>query len=178
MKKHITSSLGLVVLAVFSFVSSTFATVTIDWVTVGNPGNAADTVKMNDGTTGYGAVGYQYNIGKNDVTVAQYAEFLNAKAASDPYSLWNTDMSTYGGLSCGITRNGSSGSYTYSVTSGLENRPVVWVTWFDAAAASQWRLEKPKNPEGCQKRPKTRGFWEREPSKKPQIVVLEKCRRR
>ena len=57
-------------------------------------------------------------------------------------------------------------------------RRVFWIMDNGSSAASQWRLEKPKNPEGCQKRPKTRGFWEREPSKKPQIVVLEKCRRR
>jgi len=33
------------------------AAVEIEWVTIGNAGNAADTVVMNDGTTGYGAVG-------------------------------------------------------------------------------------------------------------------------
>ncbi len=34
--------------------------ITIDMVTVGNPGNAPDTVVMNDGTTGYGEVDYTY----------------------------------------------------------------------------------------------------------------------
>lgn len=102
------------------------AAVTIDYVTVGNAGNAAD-------TTGYGAVAYEYQIGKYEVTNAQYAEFLNAKAATDSYSLYNTDMA-----SSGITRVGSSGSYTYSVTSGLELRPVVYVSWFDAARFSNW----------------------------------------
>jgi hypothetical protein len=57
--------------------TSTASAVTIDWVTVGNPGNAAD-------DTGYGAVAGTYQIGKYEVTNAQYAEFLNAKAASDP----------------------------------------------------------------------------------------------
>ncbi len=39
--------------------------VTIDLVTVGNPGNAPDTeVMVNDGTTGYGSVANAYQIGK------------------------------------------------------------------------------------------------------------------
>ncbi|MEY3895678.1 MAG: hypothetical protein RLZZ214_1197, partial [Verrucomicrobiota bacterium] len=51
------------------------ATVVIDYVPVGNAGNAAD-------TTGYGAVSYAYQMGKYEVTNAQYAEFLNAKGQS------------------------------------------------------------------------------------------------
>ena len=47
------------------------ATVTIDYISVGNPGNAAD-------STGYGAVTYAYQIGKYEVTNAQYPAFLNA----------------------------------------------------------------------------------------------------
>lgn len=113
--------------ATASLVTSASAIVTIDYVTVGNPGNAADPL------TGYGAVGYSYQIGKYEVTNAQYAEFLNAKAVSDTYSLYHTDMSSFG-----ITRSGSSGSYNYSVTGGLENRPVLNVSWFEAARFSNW----------------------------------------
>ena len=109
-----------------ALITSTSAIVTIDYVTVGNIGNAAD-------TTGYGAVSYEYQIGKYEVTNAQYAEFLNAKAGTDSYGLYNPSMS-----SDGITRSGSSGTYTYVVTSGMENRPVVYVSWFDAARFSNW----------------------------------------
>jgi sulfatase modifying factor 1 len=109
-----------------ALITSTSASVTIDWVTVGNPGNAAD-------TTGYGAVGYEYQIGKYEVTNAQYMEFLNAKAATDNYSLYNTNMASFG-----ITRSGSSGSYSYAVSSGFENKPVVYVSWYDAARFSNW----------------------------------------
>ena len=108
------------------FISNVSASVIIDYITVGNLGNAAD-------TTGYGAVGYEYQIGKYEVTNAQYAEFLNAKASTDSHGLYNSSMSSYG-----ITRIGSSGSYTYAVTSGMENRPVVYVSWFDAARFSNW----------------------------------------
>lgn len=104
-----------------------FATVTIDYITVGDAGNPPDP------STGYGSVSYEYQIGKYEVTNAQYAEFLNAKASTDSYGLYNTSMSGYG-----ITRSGSSGSYTYAVTSGMENRPVVYVSWFDAARFSNW----------------------------------------
>jgi len=114
------------VIASSVFISNVSASVIIDYITVGNVGNAAD-------TTGYGVVGYEYQIGKYEVTNAQYAEFLNAKASTDSHGLYNSSMSSYG-----ITRSGSSGSYTYAVTSGMENRPVVYVSWFDAARFSNW----------------------------------------
>ena len=58
--------------------------VTIDWVSVADPGNEADTVVMRtDGTTGYGNVDRVYQIGKFEVTNGQYVEFLNAVAATD-----------------------------------------------------------------------------------------------
>jgi formylglycine-generating enzyme required for sulfatase activity len=113
--------------AIAALITSAYGSVTIDWVTVGNSGNAADP------TTGYGAVGYEYKIGKYEVTNAQYAEFLNAKASTDSYGLYNPSMSSYG-----ITQSSSSGSYSYTVTSGMENRPVVYVSWFDAARFSNW----------------------------------------
>jgi formylglycine-generating enzyme len=53
----------------------------IDWVTVGDAGNAPD-------KTGYGAVAYEFQIAKFEVTIGQYAEFLNAVAANDPRQLW------------------------------------------------------------------------------------------
>jgi formylglycine-generating enzyme required for sulfatase activity len=111
------------------------AEVTIDWITVGDPGNPADTEVMNDGTTGYGSVGYVYRIGKYEVTNAQYAEFLNGVAATDTFGLYNTDMgSGYGG----ITRSGSSGSYTYSTIAGRKDMPVNYVSWYDSLRFANW----------------------------------------
>ena len=70
---------GLLAVAVVLAASSAQADVfnmpagqtSLQFVTVGNPGNAADT---RDGATGslYGSVPYTYNIGKYDVTVGQY----------------------------------------------------------------------------------------------------------
>ncbi|MDG2382369.1 MAG: hypothetical protein P8N76_11920, partial [Pirellulaceae bacterium] len=68
-------------------------------VTVGNINNAAD-------DTGYGAVGYEYQISATEVTNSEYATFLNAVAATDTYSLYNSDMSWVRG---GISRTGPSG---------------------------------------------------------------------
>ena len=118
----------LTLAATAALITSTSASVTMDWVTVGNAGNAAD-------TTGYGAVGYNYQIGKYEVTNAQYGAFLNAAAKNDNYGLYNSSMSSFG-----ITRGGSSGSYTYSVTTALANRPVVYVSWFDAARMANWMV--------------------------------------
>lgn len=116
------------------------ASVTIDWVAVGNPGNAPDTVVMTtDGTTGYGAVPYSYNIGKYDVTNSQYAEFLNTKdpSGANLLGLWNPDMATpaSGGISFyGPNPAGSR----YVLTAGRENHPVNFVTWYDAIRFANW----------------------------------------
>ena len=75
------------------------AAIVYDLVTVGNAGNAAD-------TTTYGGVAYEYQIGKYDVTIGQYTEFLNAVAATDPYSLYNANMFFDGNIK-GIQRGGS-----------------------------------------------------------------------
>lgn len=110
--------------------------VTIDWVTVGGAGNKADTEVMQwDGTTGYGAVRYTYRVSKYEVTKAQYVEFLNAVAATDPYSLYDWRMP---GALGGITRSGSSGSYTYSATAGRENMPVNYVTFWSGLRFANW----------------------------------------
>ncbi len=102
---------------------------TTEILILGNAGNTND-------TTGYGGVGYDYHIGTYEVTNSQYTAFLNAKATTDTNALYNPNMgsSTHGG----ITRAGSSGSYTYSVKSGFENKPVNFVSFWDAARFSNW----------------------------------------
>jgi formylglycine-generating enzyme len=105
----------------------------LETVHVGNPGNIPDTEVMNDGTTGYGAVDYEYSIGKYEVTAGQYTEFLNAVAQIDTYNLYDPTMTyTWNGYGCGIQRSGSSGNYSYSVPQDWANRPVNHVSWGDA----------------------------------------------
>lgn len=117
--------------------------VTIDMVTVGNSGNTADPA------TGslYGAVGYEYRIGRYEVTIGQYCDFLNAVARADTYGLYSTNMSSNLNIA-GISRTGVSGSYSYSVTgpsgtapagaSSALNRPITYVSWWDAARFTNW----------------------------------------
>ena len=105
--------------------------VSIDMVTVGNAGNANDT-----GGGLIGAVAYDYQIGKYDVTIGQYTSFLNAVAKTDTYSLYNSSMGTDLNIA-GISQTGGSGSYTYSVL-GSANRPITYVSWWDSARFSNW----------------------------------------
>ena len=108
--------------------------VTIEWVVVGNAGNAPDTRYA---TPGYGAVAYEYLIGKYEITAGQYTEFLNAVAATDTYGLYNTSMwtSDYG---CKIQRIGASEPYSYSVAPDRADRPVNYVSFWDAARFANW----------------------------------------
>lgn len=101
----------------------------IPTMTIGNPGNAPDP------TTGFGSVAYRYNIGAYEVTNAQYAAFLNAKAASDPFGLYSTNMAgSYGG----IIRSGVPGSYTYATVTGRADNPVNYVSFWDACRFANW----------------------------------------
>ena len=121
----------LTLAATSALITSASASITMDWVNVGNPGNAADPA------TGslYGAVAYAYQIGKHEVTNSQYGAFLNAKGASNSGAIYNSSMT-----GTGITQTGSSGNFSYSVTSGFENKPVVYVSWFDAARFANWMM--------------------------------------
>ncbi|MFM8866889.1 MAG: SUMF1/EgtB/PvdO family nonheme iron enzyme, partial [Ilumatobacteraceae bacterium] len=113
------------------------------FVMVGDIGNS------NDPATGslYGAVNYQYQIGTYEVTIGQYTAFLNAVAQSDPYSLYNVNMGTDLRIA-GISREGESGSFTYTVITpagitpaGAESpgdRPITYVSWLDAARFANW----------------------------------------
>ncbi len=111
------------------------AQVEIEWVTVGNAGNPAD--PLNSGAVpGIGSVSYEYRIGKYEVTNDQYAAFLNSVAASDPNGLYNANMGS--NARGGITRSGSDGAYTYSVKANMGDKPVNYVSWYDAARMSNW----------------------------------------
>jgi formylglycine-generating enzyme len=118
-------------LAPSSVAANIIAPVTIQTVPVGSQGNTAEP------TTGYGAVPYNYSIGAYDVTNTQYVAFLNAKAsAADPYGLWNPSM-TPGSFEGAIARSGS-GPYSFSVKAGYANKPVIYVSLYDAVRFVNW----------------------------------------
>ncbi|MCK4661128.1 MAG: hypothetical protein KAV82_16530, partial [Phycisphaerae bacterium] len=101
-------TIATVAAVVLACVSGVQADVVMETVPVGNLGNAGELSGLGAGGNGpdriCGAVDYAYNIGKYEVTAGQYAEFLNAVAATDAYELYNSSMdsSSYG---CQITRH-------------------------------------------------------------------------
>ena len=107
--------------------------VTYEAVRVGDAGNSAD-------ITGRGAVDHDFSIGKYEVTIGQYTAFLNAVAATDDHDLYSP-MMTKALNTAGIERTGAPGSYSYEV---MENdgssadRPIAFVSWFDAARFANW----------------------------------------
>jgi sulfatase modifying factor 1 len=123
----------LAVTAILMIVASTHAhAVTIDWVTVGDPGNAAD-------DTTYGAVADAFQIMKFEWTNSQYVEFLNAvdPNGTNPNAIYNTSMGSdaRGGIS--FTSGAASGS-KYAARANMGDKPVNYVSWFDAARVANW----------------------------------------
>jgi formylglycine-generating enzyme len=125
-----TTALSIAALSSALVCAGVQADVVIDLAYIGNPGNAAD-------VTGRGSVVYPYYMGTYEITVAQYTEFLNNSAQSDPYGLYSGSMasSPYGAF---ITQSGTDGSYTYSAVSGKEDQPVRWVSLYDGMRFCNW----------------------------------------
>jgi formylglycine-generating enzyme required for sulfatase activity len=126
-----TLSLGLAALACLPLCSLASAQA-IQWVTVGDLGNTAD-------TTTYGAVADAFQIMKYEWTNSQYVDFLNAVDASgtNPNSVYNTNMGSdvRGGIS--FTSGASPGS-KYAAKTDMGDKPVNYVSWWDAARVANW----------------------------------------
>jgi len=111
-----------------------------EWVTIGDVSNAAD-------KSGFGAVAYEFQIMKHEVTCAEYVAFLNAKATDDPLALWNPKMDgapmpagrddIRGEQGC-LIRTGDKGSYHYAVVPGQEKKPIVNVSFSSATRYANW----------------------------------------
>jgi formylglycine-generating enzyme required for sulfatase activity len=127
----LSAALALCVLLVAAFAAPASAVI-IPTVPVGNAGNAGEV--QSQGT--FGAVSYDYLIATTEVTNAQYAEFLNAKAASDPLALYSTSMGS--NARGGITQSGVSGGFTYSTKTDMGNKPVNFVSWYDSIRFANW----------------------------------------
>ena len=105
--------------------------VTIDWVTVGDPGNEAD-------STAYGDVADSFRIMKFEWTNAQYVDFLNAvdPNGTNPNSIYNSGMSNgRGGISFASFNPAGS---KYAARTNMGDKPVNFVSWFDAARVANW----------------------------------------
>jgi len=108
--------------------------VTIDWVTVGDPGNAADTAPA-----GYGAVAESFRIMKYEWTNSHYVEFLNAvdPNGTNPNSIYAASMGSnaLGGISYA---SGNAAGSKYAAKTNMGDKPVILVSWFDAARVANW----------------------------------------
>ena len=106
----------------------------LSFAEVAHPGNAADLDHY--GTGAYGRVAHVYGIGTREVTNEQYAVFLNAVARKDPHSLYHVLMAR--GPDGGIVRSGEEGEYRYRVRRSTADRPVHFVSWYDAIRFANW----------------------------------------
>jgi hypothetical protein len=104
-----------------------------EFVTVGDPNNTADTIGA-----GYGAVSQTFDIMKFEFTNQQYVQFLNSV---DPNG--NQTNGIYNAL-MGINRagisftSGAAAGSKYAVRLNMGNKPVNYVSWFDAARVANW----------------------------------------
>lgn len=102
--------------------------------------NVADIMNLVDPDNGtYGRVDYVYQIGRYEVTNAQYIAFLNAvdPNGSNSLNLYNTNMGSQ--LNGGIILNSTADpGAKYSVRSNKGQRPVNYVSAEDAMRFANW----------------------------------------
>lgn len=105
----------------------------LEMVTVGQPGNSADPEdgdEVVDGVQNLGSVAESFQIGKHEITNAQFAAFLNAVAKTDTNALYHSGM--------GIKQFGTSGQFAYAPKPGMGDKPVVHVTFLGACRFVNW----------------------------------------
>ncbi len=107
---------------------------------VGNINNPSDASGLGPPV---GTVPYGFSIAQHELTNAEYVEFLNAKASetfgSDTLGLFNPLMTS--DLRGGITRTGAgtiASPYFYLSKTDMGNKPVNFVSWFDALRYVNW----------------------------------------
>ncbi len=117
--------------------------VRMDMVVVSNAHNAAD-------STGYGSVHYAFRIGQCEVNNSQYAQFLNVvdPGGSNNLQLYSAQMavSARGGIT--NTAAATTGAH-YSVRSNMGDKPVNFVSYWDAARFVNW-LHNGQGPGGTE----------------------------
>src|SRR4051794_9672978 len=131
--------LAILAVLMWTLAYSPVFAVTISTVPIGNPGNAPDTQNIRCCGPGYGSVGYEYSIGKYEVTNSQYAEFLNSvdPAGLNGLALYSNLMQS--NVDGGITRDGNAPQGSrYQIKANRGQSPVVFVSWFDAVRFANW----------------------------------------
>ncbi|MDR2429732.1 MAG: formylglycine-generating enzyme family protein [Puniceicoccales bacterium] len=128
---------ALAAVAVVPALTGAVPTMDIETVLIEAPGGIANAPDSATGSV-HGSVGYDYYIGKYEVTQGQWKDFLNEVAKTDSHGLYNDFMGISASYS-GITRSGVSGSYSYSlVNEDYARRPVIFVNLLDAKRFCNW----------------------------------------
>ena len=135
-------ALALLACAALGAASAAPQTVSIEMVAVGDAGNSPD-------LTGYGGVAHEFKIARFEVTIGQYAAFLNAVAANDTYGVYDPGMAANLN-SAGTNRTGAAGSYAYAPfgpagaappgAASAADRPANYINWVRAARWANWMV--------------------------------------
>jgi formylglycine-generating enzyme required for sulfatase activity len=132
---------GCLALAVTALANAAFgAPISINYATIGNPGNAAQNV------TNWGSVPSVYKIATTETTNKDYVAFLNSvdPAGTNPRGIYNSTNAAsplYGIAFSGTAASGSK----YTVKTGTapsgfaySDMPVLFTNWFSAARFTNW----------------------------------------
>jgi formylglycine-generating enzyme len=124
-----------ILLAAAFFACGLAHAVAIRTVPVGNVGNAGDVQSQGS----FGSVSYNYRIGRTEVTNAQYGEFLNGvdPTGANALQLYESGMSSdaQGGINF---NNLAVNGLKYEIKAGFGNKPVTYVSWYDALRFTNW----------------------------------------
>lgn len=108
-----------------------------EMVTVADACNMADGLARENGSIpAYGAVSYEFELGKYEITNGQYAAFLNAVASNDTHGLFDPQMEE--DIRGGIKRAETAGYVHYRVKPDMGVKPVVFVSRYDAMRFANW----------------------------------------
>ncbi len=111
----------------------------IDFVTIGAVNNAAwpGNGTPNDRAIGRGSVGYEYKIGRYEITTPQWVEFMNA-AFDRPRSEWISHLNPPQFWGAASATPNTPGGLRWSVPAGNEMRAVGDISWRSAAIYCNW----------------------------------------
>lgn len=148
-KKRPFSFFVFLIFGVFFFFQTIALFATPVEMTTINPVKVADAGNQGDPNAyGWGAIAYEFWVGKNDVTVEEYAVFLNAVAQKDPLHLYDARMwSDQWPL---IQRSGpdAQGNFHYQANKATSRYPIIFINYKNAQRYCNW-LENGK-PNGTE----------------------------
>lgn len=111
----------------------------IDFVRIGSVGNAPwpGNGQQGDTAIGRGSVGYEYSMGRLEVTTAQWCEFFNSyyDRSTPLNSPFVHAPAVWGAFQTAPT---NAGGFRWNVPAGNENLPVGGISWRTAAMYCNW----------------------------------------